>query len=142
MKWVFALVLLQATVLDKPYTIRHNPPLPDICMAWILSSESRGSNIYEQRAVYDVVRTRMWERELTSCEVLKQPFQFSGYRKGMKIVVSKEDLTRLENVRKIDPVVQGAEYFHASSVRPYWVNKMERVKKVGKSVFYKLKEKQ
>ena len=90
----------------------------------------------------DTITRRMYLRGLTSCEILKQPGQFSGYKKGQEIRVSADSLTRLYSLYKVKPVAPKAEYFHASTMEPWWASKMDKIGKIGYSVFYKSKNKE
>lgn len=117
----------------------------DICIAWVLHDEARGEPLRGQRAVYDVVKRRMKKRNLTACEVVKQPYQFSGYKRGMELAADEDMLQRLSKVRKIPPVAPNASYFHSKQVKPSWKDKMKRVLSIGNHVFYvkpQTKEKQ
>jgi len=122
-------------------TPKKLPNTPNVCMAWILASEARGEPVEGQRAVMDTILNRMWQRKLTACETLKQPFQFSGYRQGMKLHVSKEDLQRVEKAHTMKPVAPSAEFFHNKSVKPKWAQDMVLVKTINGTKFYKSREK-
>lgn len=108
----------------------------DICMAWVINDEARGEPVRGQRAVYDVVKHRMEIRKLTACEVVKEPYQFSGYHRGMRLTATEEMLQRLSKVRRIAPVASNATYFHSNKVRPKWAHKMKRILTIGKHAFY------
>jgi spore germination cell wall hydrolase CwlJ-like protein len=123
------------------------PPTPadDVCMAWVVHDEARGESVAGQRAIIDIVLKRMEKRHLTACEVVKEKFQFSGYKRGMEIKlhenVSEKELAILYELYKMPPVVKSSEYFHAQYVKPTWRSKFERIKQIGKHIFYKEKEK-
>lgn len=145
MRWLAALVLL---ILCASLAVEPSiKPLPadDLCLAWVIQDEARGESLQGQKAVLDVVTKRMQVRKLSACGVIRQPYQFSGYRPGMTFELNKnvkeKDLTRLYELRKMSPVVEQATYFHAEYVRPSWKTDMKRLSKIGKHVFYKPKEK-
>jgi spore germination cell wall hydrolase CwlJ-like protein len=112
------------------------------CLAWALHDEARGEPIKGQRAVYDVIKHRMTVRSLTACEVVKQPYQFSGYKRGMKLRADDDMLQRLDEVRRMRPVVPSATYFHSKAVKPSWAAKMKRILSIGGHVFYRPKPKE
>lgn len=107
------------------------------CRAWAIHDESRGEPIQGQRAVLDVVIARAKKRKLSSCEIIMQPRQFSGYN-GQELVVTEEMLARYWKVARMKPVVEGCDYFHAKYVHPAWTSKMKQCKVVGNQKFYKL----
>lgn len=109
-------------------------------MAWVINDEARGEPLRGQRAVYDVVKHRMEIRKLTACEVVKEPYQFSGYHRGMRLTATEEMLQRLSKVRRIAPVAGNATYFHSNKVHPSWASKMKRILTIGKHAFFELKE--
>ena len=108
----------------------------DTCLAWVIDNEARGEPLRGQRAVYDVVKHRMEIRRLTACEVVKEPYQFSGYHRGMRLTATEEMLQRLSKVRRIAPVAGNATYFHSNKVKPTWAHKMKRILTIGKHAFY------
>lgn len=145
MRWILGLLLFcVCTDLAVPPPIK---PLPDddLCLAWVIKDEARGEPLKGQRAVLDVVLKRMEVRKLTACEVVKESKQFSGYKPGMEFKLHKnvdeKDLTRLYNLRKMNPVVEQSTYFHAEYVKPDWRHKMKRILQVGKHIFYVQKDK-
>jgi len=146
MRWVartVLAVLLQGatTTLAIPPKVPAAPAKPivtrdDVCLAWAINDEARGEPAKGQKAVYDVIKHRMEARNLTACEVVKQPKQFSGYRRGMKLEADEAMLQRLKEVRKMPPVVPNASYFHSKKAKPLWAAKMKKVLTVGLHVFY------
>lgn len=143
MRWAVR-VLLAGLLSLATTTLAVPPKAPvaplyskeDVCIAWVLHSESRGEPLKGQRAVYDVVKRRMVKRNLTACEVVKEPSQFSGYKHGMVLAADEEMLQRLRDVRRIPPVAPYASYFHSKQVKPSWRTKMKRVLSIGGHVFY------
>jgi len=140
MRWLLLLLALVTVPLKVPPAVPE-PKAPaysedDVCMAWAIHDEARGEPKQGQKAVYDVIKHRMKARNMTACEVVKQPSQFSGYKRGMKLVTDEAMLQRLDEVSKMRPVVPNADYFHAKHVQPYWASKMKKVLTVGKHVFY------
>lgn len=139
-----AVFFLCTSLLSIPDAVKQ-PTSDDICLAWVVKDEARGESQRGQKAVLDVVMKRMETRKLTACEVVKQPKQFSGYKQGTELRlhenVSEEDLTKLYELYRMEPVVKNSEYFHAEYVKPAWRKKYERIKQIGKHIFYNQKEK-
>lgn len=119
-----------------PSPVRHTIPKDDVCLAWAIDDEARGEPARGQKAVYDVIQHRMTVQNMTACEVVKQPKQFSGYRRGKKLVADGVMLQRLDKVRKMPPVVPNAWFFHSKKVRPSWAAKMKKVMTIGLHSFY------
>jgi spore germination cell wall hydrolase CwlJ-like protein len=105
-----------------------------ICIAWTVKSEAGGEPVKGKRAIIDVILTRMRQRNMTACQVLKEPFQFSGFTKHTKLRVTIEQLTELEMLINMEPVVEGCSSFHAVYVHPKWHLKF--CKRVGRHLFY------
>lgn len=108
-----------------------------ICKAWVVSDESRGESFLAKRAVLDVVSNRMRKQGKSCNDIVKSPNQFSGYRPGMHLKVSKEDLQSYEKVVMMSPVVPSATHFHANYVHPVWCKKLVKIRSIGKHIFYK-----
>lgn len=142
MRWVIKLVVLLMFFVTSTLAVPPSvPPVPeftqdDICMAWVIYDEARGEPLRGQKAVYDVVTHRMEIRKLTACEVVKEPYQFSGYHRGMTLTASHEMLQRLKEVRTMRPVVPNATFFHSRDVKPTWASKMKRILTIGRHSFY------
>ncbi len=88
----------------------------------------------------DVIQTRMRKQKKSACFVIKQPHQFSWTRKNTKYVANKDMLTMYKKVANMSPVMEGAEFFHNTSVKPRWAKKMVVVGKIGRHVFYKRRD--
>lgn len=142
MRWALAVLLLAVcSTLATPRTIPP-APVPVIssetkCAAWVTWDEARGEPLKGARAVLDAVIARMHKRNKTACEVVKERYQFQGYKPGITKEIPDEALTRYEAVRKMPPVTANCEYFHATHVHPAWSFKMRRCKQVGNHIFYK-----
>ncbi len=146
MRWIVGLLLsivcstisIPPPIAWKPEPVKtalKRPHADDRCLAWVLWSEARGEPLEGARAVYDVIHTRMKIRKLSACQVVRQKFQFSGYKPGMTLKVDENAWDRLTKVRQMKPVASGAEYFHATYVQPIWAVEMKRIKQVGNHIF-------
>src|SRR5438874_2634398 len=147
MRWMLAVLLLAYSMtLATPHAVPPAPAAPvpilsdEKCSAWVVWDEARGEPLKGARAVLDAVLARMHKRNKTACEVVKERYQFQGYKPGAIQKVPDEALTRYEAVRKMPPVTANCEYFHATYVHPAWRLKMRRCKQVGKHIFYQPKE--
>ncbi len=144
MRWLLAL-LLAATLspLAIPKQPEHasniQPVTAEMCIAWALHDEARGESLRGARAVLDIIQTRMNKRKLTACEVITQRHQFSGYSRGDFYKVTDSMLARYNAASRLEPIMKGCEYFHASKVSPSWGKRMIRCGSVGRHVFYKEK---
>lgn len=152
MKWLFTAIM--ACMLIVPLELSQEPEFPfcfdfsmpiivdssDInCAAWAIFDEARGEPIEGQRAVLDVIITRMVKYDMTACQVVKQPGQFSGYNPSVGIRVTKNMLTAYAEVSRMAPVAEDAEFFHADYVHPAWKS-VDRMFQIGHHIFYKTKE--
>ena len=145
------------------------PPLPKeevICLAQNIYHEARNQSERGQVAVTHVVLNRMESKRYpnTACKVIKQAryrdgrlirdkCQFSWYCDGRPDVnpdrpVDKESWVKALQVA-LDSyllyhlgfdVTDGATYYHASYVRPWWRKHFQRVAKIGTHIFYKRKD--
>ena len=112
------------------------------CLAYTLYKEANTEILRAKRAVYDVLLNRMRIRDKTACEIVKEKGQFSWYKRGMKLKVTEDMLTELDNVSSMKPVLpRNAQYFHNKSVKPEWARKLKRVTVIGGHTFYSEKEK-
>lgn len=111
--------------------------LPDAqirCVAAAVYHEARGESELGQRAVAHVVYTRAKKRNLTPCQVIKQPGQFC-FR--MRASYSGRDWNNAIRIAKIpgsDPT-NGASYFHSNKVSPKW--RVKYAITIGNHRFYK-----
>lgn len=142
MRWLLAVLLLTCSA---KLAVPPAPPVAKVttdkeCLAWVIYDEARGEPLRGQRAVLDVVLTRMKQRKQTACEVVEEPAQFSGYHQGVFKKISQEMLTTYDVVSKMSPVAANAEYFHATYVAPAWKTSMKRIKQVGNHIFYKARK--
>ena len=138
MKWLIALAtLLISQSLASPQKLPNSLPQPSKCLVWAVSDEARGEPLRGARAVLDVIYERMKRSGKSACQVVKQPAQFSGYRRGMKMLVDENMLTRFMVVARMAPVCKGCTHFHSRQVKPSWRKKLKRVMAVGNHVFLK-----
>lgn len=133
------LLAVSCSALAEPTEVIREPVSVVQCGAWVIHDEARGEPLKGARAVLDVVKERARLSGKTVCDVVKQPKQFSGYRKGQSFHVTAEQVERYWAVARMKPVVKGSTHFHATYVSPKWTEKMKRTKRVGRHIFYKEK---
>ena len=98
--------------------------------------EASSEGVLGQRAVLDVLDTRMKTSGKSACAIIQEPYQFSWVNSQSSIKATKYQLTKYKFVSKIPPVVKGARYFHNTSVRPSWAKKMKVKLKIKNHYFY------
>lgn len=126
-----------------------------ICLALNIYHESRGEALIGQHAVAQVTMNRAGWNEANVCEVVLAKHQFSwttglvakpsgkaprlrkageptdekawNLAKGVAIVTLKGMIPKF---------LGGANFYHSTSVAPYWSTKFKRVSRIGSHVFY------
>jgi spore germination cell wall hydrolase CwlJ-like protein len=109
------------------------------CLAYTIFKEAGAEPLKAQRAVLDVMLTRMKQDNATACAVMREPHQFSFPKNN--IHVTKKMLTAYRKIANMKPVASGANHFHRISVKPKWSKKMRNVKVIGKQKFGIIREK-
>ncbi len=143
MRWLLVVwLLICCSELATPPPLRNFNKSEDVCLAWVMHNEARGESAEGQRAVIDVVLARTKSRHLSICAVIMEHKQFSGYHPGVFKKVTDKQLIQMYNVRRMSPIVEHAEYFHATSVKPTWRMKMKRIVQIGQHIFYKQNSKE
>ena len=117
------------------------------CLAKIIYHESRGQSDLEKRSVGTVVLNRRGHGSFpkTVCGVMRQPRQFSWYRKNPSISDKKEykkskNLAHLmlSNNRYRVSHLHKATFFH-SGRRGFGNSNLRKLGRVGDFVFYRIK---
>jgi len=111
------------------------------CKSLILFKEGNLESLKGQRAILDVVETRMRKENKSACQIMKQPSQFSWYNKKKHYVVDKDMVARYYQVNRMKPVFREAEFFHSVKIRPKWnYRKLVKLGRVGGHIFYRSKK--
>ncbi len=110
------------------------PPAQVQCLAATAFHEARGESEAGQRAVIHVVLNRSRARNLTPCQVIRQPGQFHFRMRQSYSGPEWERLVRLARSPGRDPTL-GAHYFHNRSVRPRWNYRVTTT--IGNHTFYR-----
>ena len=117
----------------------HSPEVH--CKALTVYKEAGGESLVAQRAVLDVLETRI-KLSRSSCKrEVSLPKQFSWHHAGVPLKAKQSMLTTYDKIVKMKPVMQGATHFHHIKLKPKWAKKMGYVGRLGKHYFYRAKEK-
>jgi spore germination cell wall hydrolase CwlJ-like protein len=112
------------------------------CMAQTIYYEARGEGALGMLAVAHVVLNRMQSPKFPAsdaCGIVKQPGQFSWYKKPSKVVDHAAFASAFSIAWDVlsgetkDPT-KGATMFHASHVSPGWNSRIKA--KINNQVFY------
>ena len=101
----------------------------------VVAAEARGESFEGQAAVAEVIYNRCINRCLSVEEVIWADKQFAYPYGGEISKDTKEAVAAVFDYEILS--LDGAEYFHANYVKPYWANEFEEVCKIGGHVFYK-----
>lgn len=111
------------------------------CKALTVYKEAGGESLVAQRAVLDVLETRIKLSRSSCKKEVSLPRQFSWHHAGVPLKAKQSMLTTYDKIVKMEPVMQGATHFHSVRVKPKWAKKMKYVGRIGKHYFYRAKEK-
>jgi len=108
-----------------------------MCLALTVFYEARGEPTIGQYAVAEVVINRANNRDLSICEVIYEPGQFSGVSKWKKPKSDNPVFLKSLSIAKAaleSPTnyTNGANYFRIHSLKV----KNKKVKKIGNHIFY------
>lgn len=109
------------------------------CKAIIMYKEAASESVLGKRAVLNVVHNRMLKFNKTSCEVMKQPGQFSFWH-NKAVFVSLNTLTEAITLDSMEPVLPDrCLYFYDKRLHPTWAKNLRKIV-IGKHTFGCLKE--
>lgn len=101
----------------------------------VVAAEARGESFEGQAAVAEVIYNRCINRCLSVEEVIWADKQFAYPYGGEISQDTKEAVAAVFDYELLS--LDGAEYFHADYVTPYWAEDMEEVCRIGGHIFYK-----
>lgn len=101
----------------------------------VVAAEARGESFEGQAAVAEVIYNRCVNRGLTVKEVIWQEKQFAYPYSGEISGETKEAVAAIFDYGLLN--LDGAEYFHADRMIPYWAKDMQEVCHIGGHIFYK-----
>jgi spore germination cell wall hydrolase CwlJ-like protein len=123
------------------------------CLAKNMYHEAGGEGYLGWFAVGMVTMNRVLSEKYPKsvCGVVHQnngksyQFSWAGTKKALT-KPSEELYNRIEQLalliyvryEKLHDITEGALFFHANYVRPYWVNKMKKTVQIGNHIFYTL----
>lgn len=125
----YALVLAAFLIFSSPSIADGQVSISDnSCLATAILYEAGGELLEGKRAVYEVIRNRMHEKQASACDVVTAPNQFSWY--GYKpILPFTEDMRELLNkVKNHAPVFHGERFkwfFTLTIKTPKWAESMK-----------------
>lgn len=111
------------------------------CKALTVYKEAGGESLVAQRAVLDVLETRIKLSRSSCKKEVSLLRQFSWHHAGVPLKAKQSMLTTYEKIVKMKPVMQGATHFHHIKSNPKWAKKMGYVGRLGNHYFYRAKEK-
>ena len=150
-------LLLALFLISIAFSSQANAKQSDIeCLTEAIYFEARGEPFIGQLAVANVIMGRVRDHRFppTVCEVvhagrywegtpIRNRCAFSYWCDGKpEIMKDKQALKTAGDVARmaVDGVlyeeIQGATFYHASYVSPYWIKNLEFVTRIGKHLFY------
>jgi len=124
-----------------------------MCLAMNMYHEARSEGIQGMMAVAEVTMNRVESDKFPDnvCEVVEQGYhkgkhrcQFSWYCDGKSDKMRDERWRLTAEELAIDYLTgfdsnftQGATFYHASYVKPYWAKHFEKTTQIGTHIFYK-----
>ena len=114
------------------------------CLVSVVHHEARGEPVEGRVAVVEVVLARRDSNSFpkTACGVIAQPSQFSFVKRGYIPPVSGSSYKAAKAVvmdvlsGRTKSSARGAMYFHATYVNPSWTNRMRKISRIGRHMFY------
>lgn len=101
----------------------------------VVAAEARGESFEGQAAVAEVIYNRCMNRGQSVEQVIWADKQFAHPYGGEISQDTKEAVAAVFDYELLN--LDGAEYFHADYVTPYWAEDMEEVCRIGGHIFYK-----
>lgn len=124
------------------------------CLSLNVYHEARGEPDTGQLAVAYVTLNRARRRKMDVCDVVVEPHQFSWTTGGVmmrtngwtlmphmvptdrKALEKAVRIAGLAMSQKVKDPTQGALFYHADYVSPYWKSSMTQIGAIGQHVFY------
>lgn len=141
LKVVKCLILISSLSLLCSYSFAGQHTSSEVhCKALTVYKEDGGESLVAQRAVLDVLETRIKLTRSSCKKEVSIPKQFSWHHAGVPLKAKQSMLTTYNKIVKMEPVMQGATHFHHIKSNPKWAKKMRYVGRIGKHYFYRAKE--
>jgi N-acetylmuramoyl-L-alanine amidase len=124
------------------------------CLTLNIYHEARGEPETGQLAVAYVTLNRARRKKMDVCDVVVEPYQFSWTTGGVmmrtsgwtlmphmvptdrKALDKAVQIAKLAMSQKLEDPTQGALFYHATYVSPYWKSSMTEIAAIGQHVFY------
>lgn len=142
-KYILILFILVAT---NAYGMSQAELKERECLALNIYFEARGQTYKDQLDIAYVTLNRVFNKHFPNniCAVVKQPDQFSWYWDGKSDTPVNTKAWRLakhlSNYTITNPMLDttnGALFYHAHYVDPYWASSLKRIKITKAHIFYK-----
>lgn len=149
-------IVLAITIAVSAQAIEVNKQIE--CLAKNIYFEARSSNLADMAAVTDVVLNRVYSKDYpnTICKVVHQSrrwqghvirnkCQFSWYCDGKTDEPKDTDAWerakilafQFYNYDMFRGITEGATMYHATYVKPFWVNRFNLIGTIGKHKYYR-----
>lgn len=125
------------------------------CLSLNIYHEARGEPEAGQLAVAYVTLNRARTKAMRVCDVVVEPYQFSWTTGGvmlrvdgwtllphriptdLKALEKAVEVARLAISRTSEDPTEGALFYHADYVSPYWKDSLTRIAVIGQHLFYR-----
>jgi len=140
------MIVSSSTVFCSPSGASQMPE-DAFCLALNIYHEARSKSLAGQVAVANVTLNRVKSEKFPDniCDVVFQKDQFSWYWDGKSDTPREKDAwetAKMIAMNMLDPEstifdnTQGALFYHADYVKPYWSKIFTRITKIGPHIFY------
>src|SRR2546421_8060154 len=125
------------------------------CLSLNIYHEARGEPDNGQLAVAYVTLNRARSKDMDVCDVVVEPYQFSwttggvmmrakgwtlmphAVPKDLKALQKAVEIAKLAMSQRLEDPTQGAMFYHADYVSPYWKSSMTQIMGIGQHLFYR-----
>jgi spore germination cell wall hydrolase CwlJ-like protein len=128
-----AILLLMALSSSAQAKVADNT-----CLAYTAKREAENQSLRAVKGVIEVVQHRMQKQHKSCRAIVSRRGQFSWWRKNIKMKTTPDWLVRYEESRRMRPVLPPcADHFYSTDIEPpKWADKMTKVSKIGKLVYF------
>lgn len=142
----YLMTVLLALIVYSPCKASQLPE-NTLCLALNIYHEARSKSLAGQVAVANVTLNRVKSEKFPDniCDVVFQKDQFSWYWDGKSDTPREKDAwetAKMVAMAMLDPEstifdnTQGALFYHADYVNPFWSKIFTRITKIGPHIFY------
>lgn len=152
---IFILLLVIRSLYAGTISEKDHPEI--YCLSEAIYFEARGSSYADRAAVADVIMNRVESKKFphTVCGVVRQAKMYNGYPVKNKCQFSyfcdgkSDDMLDLDSkhkaqllaynvirFRRFRGITEGATFYHAVYVKPYWAKSFRLTGTIGSHKFY------